>query len=174
MADLEIVPGVHAPGACIVIEYSIEGSGQTLILSHSVIDHLRRHRQTKPSSREAGGQLFARFEGNIIGIERATGPRSSDRRGLMTFVPNRLAERWEIKRLFKEDLHYVGDWHTHSESSPRPSQTDIASFKEMFRKSRHKLASFAIVISGTASPPEGLFVGLCDDTGWRELAVKSM
>ena len=172
MVDLGIVPGVHAPGTCGVIEYSIEGSGQILVLTHMVIDHLKRHCQSSPSSREAGGQLFARFEGDTIRIERATGPRPSDRRGLMAFVPNRLAERREIKRLFKEGLHYVGDWHTHSEPSPRPSQTDTDSCKEMFRKSRHKMASFVIVISGTSAPPEGLFVGLCDETGWRELAVQ--
>ena len=172
MVDLEIVPGVHAPRACGVIEYSIAGSGQTLILTHVVIDHLKRHRQSSLRSREAGGQLFARFEGNTIRVERATGPRPSDRRRPMTFVPNRLVERREIKRLFKEGLHYVGDWHTHLEFSPRPSQTDTDSFKEMFRKSRHKLASFVIVIAGTAAPPEGIFVGLCDETGWRELAVQ--
>ena len=170
MVDLGIVSGMHAPRACGVIEYSIAGSGQTLIITHVVIDHLKRHRQSSPRSREAGGQLFARFEGNTIRIERATGPRPSDRRGLRKFVPNRLAERREIKRLFKEGLHYVGDWHTHPESSPRPSQTDTDSFREMFRKSRHKLASFVIVISGTAAPPEGIFVGLCDETGWRKLA----
>ena len=170
MVDLGIVPGVHAPHACSVIEYSIEGSGQTLVLTQAVIDHLKRHRQSSPISREAGGQLFARFEGNTIRIERATGPRPSDRRSLMTFVPNRLAERREIKRLFKQGLHYVGDWHTHPESLPKPSQTDTDSFREMFRKSRHKLASLVIVISGTAAPPEGIFVGLYDETGWRELA----
>ncbi len=172
MVDLRIVPCVHAPRACVVIKYSIEGSGQTLILAHTVIDHLMRHCQSSSRSREAGGQLFARFEGNTIRIERATGPRPFDRRGLMTFVPNRPAERREIKRLFREGLHYVGDWHTHPDSSPRPSQTDTDSFREMFRKSRHKLASFVIVISGTTAPPEGLFVGLFDETGWRELAVQ--
>ena len=172
MVDLGIVPGVHAPCACGVIEYSIEGSGQTLILTDLVIDHLKHHCQSGPRSREAGGQLFAHFEDNTIRIERATGPRPSDRRSLMAFVPNRLAERREIKRLFKEGLHYVGDWHTHSEPLPRPSQTDTDSCKEMFRKSRHKLASFVTVISGTSEPPEGLFVGLCDETGWRELAVR--
>lgn len=170
MAELGIMPGMHAPRACSVIEYPIEGSGQTLVLTRTVIDHLKRHSQSSPHSLEAGGQLFARFECNTIRIERATGPRPSDRRSRVTCLPNRFAERREIKRLFREGLHYVGDRHTHAESLPTPSCTDIDSFKEMFRKSRHKLASFVIVIAGTATPPEGLFVGLCDGSGWRELA----
>lgn len=174
MAELEILPSMCKPRTCVVITYLIENSDQTLILTDAVIDHLILHSQSGPNSREAGGQLFARFEGKIIRIEKATGPRPSDRRSLMTFIPDRLAERREIKRLFKEGLHYVGDWHTHPESSPKPSETDIESFKEMFRKSRHKLASFVIVISGTVASPEGLFVGLCDGSGWRKLDARSM
>ncbi len=169
MAGLGLVPSVRSPRACGVIEYTIGSSGQTLVLTDPVIEHLMRHRQIDPGSREAGGQLFARFDGNIIRIERATGPRPSDRRSLMAFVPNRLAERREIKRLFKEGLHYVGDWHTHPEPRPSPSQTDIESFQEMFRKSRHKLASFVMVIVGTATAPEGLFVGLCGKEGLQKL-----
>lgn len=152
-----------------MIAYAIGNSGQTLVLTDAVIEHLLRHRQAGVGSREAGGQLFARFDGDTIQIERATGPRPSDRRSLMAFVPNRLAERREIKRLFKEGLHYVGDWHTHPEPRPSPSQTDIESFQKMFRKSRHKLVSFVMVIVGTATAPEGLFVGLCGKEGLQKL-----
>lgn len=146
-----------------MIAYPLGTSGQTLILTDLVLAHFERHRQLTPESKEAGGQLFARFDGDIIRIERATGPRPSDRRSLMTFVPNRLAERREIKQLLRERLHYVGDWHTHPEPRPRPSRTDIDSFRDMFRKSRHRLESFVMVIVGTAAAPEGLFVGLCNN-----------
>jgi len=152
-----------------MIEYAIEGSKQRLILTLAVINHLKKHRQLNPRSREAGGQLFAYFEENFTRIERATGPRPSDRRGLTIFVPNRSAERREINRLYKEGLHYVGDWHTHPEPIPKPSQTDINSFRQMFRKSRHDLESFVIIIMGTTPPPEGLFVGLCNETGCHKL-----
>ena len=80
---------------CEVIKYTLEESGQILILMKAVIDHMEHHRQLHSNSREAGGQLFARFEGKIIWIERATGPRRTDRRTLTSFVPNRRAERSE-------------------------------------------------------------------------------
>jgi len=158
-------------GACRVISYDISESGQTVILIDAVVGHLDHHRQRTPGSREAGGQLFARFDGNAIQVERTTGPRPSDRRRRMSFIPDRLAERREIKRLFREGLCYVGDWHTHPEPCPIPSQTDIDSFQDMFRKSRHRLASFVMVIVGTADPPTGLFVALCNSEGVRKLAV---
>ena len=40
MADLAILPGVFKLRACVVITYLIENSGQTLILTDAVIDHL--------------------------------------------------------------------------------------------------------------------------------------
>ena len=152
-----------------MISYSIGNSGQTLIFTDAVLTHFDHHRQVTPQSKETGGQLFAQFDGNKIDIVRATAPRRKDGKTLRTFVPNRLAERREIRRLFKSGLHYVGDWHTHPEPHPGPSKTDIESFQDMFRKSHHKLASFVMVIVGTERPPKGLFVGLCTIEGLDEL-----
>ena len=67
-------------------------------------------------------------------------------------------------------LHYVGDWHTHPEPQPRPSGTDTRSFWDMFRKSRHQLAGFVMIIVGTIAPPAGLFVGISDGDMLEQLA----
>ena len=155
-----------------MISYSVGNSGQTLILSDAVLAHIESRRQLTPGSTEAGGQLFARIDGSCIIIERATGPRLSDRRSPFSFIPNRIAERREIKRLFKEGLHYAGDWHTHPERRPKPSGTDAGSFRDMFRKSRHQLAGFVMVIVGTDAPPAGLFVGVSDGEKLEALAPK--
>lgn len=152
-----------------MIIYPVKNSDQTLLFTDAVLAHFHSHRQLRTRSKEAGGQLFARFDGQTIRIERATGPRPTDCRSRRTFVPNRRAERREIKRLFKAGLYYVGDWHTHPEPQPTPSETDIGSFQDMFRKSRHGLASFVMVIVGTASFPKSLFVGLCTSEGLIEL-----
>ena len=169
MVALRVMPCLRTPCACGVISYTIGNSGQDLFLTDEVLAHFGRYRQLTYRSKEAGGQLFASLDHNRIQIERATGPRSTDRRSLRTFIPNRLAERREIKRLFKQGLHYVGDWHTHPDPRPLPSGTDIHSFQDMFRKSHHKLASFVMVIVGTAEPPEGMFVGLCTNERVEQL-----
>ena len=144
-----------------MISYTIGTSGQRLFLTDKVLAHFRRYRQLADDDKEAGGQLFATFRENRIRIERATGPRKGDRRGVTFFIPNRLAERREIKQKFKAGLHYVGDWHTHPEPRPQPSSTDAESIQDVFGKSRHKLASLVMVVVGTAAFPEGLYVGLC-------------
>ena len=152
-----------------MISYDIAKSGQTLILEENVLKHFDHNRQLMPQTPEAGGQLFARFEGNIVRVSQATGPRETDHRSLVNFIPDRMEERKEIKQLFRSRLHYVGDWHTHPVAYPRPSETDIDSFRDMFRKSRHKLASFVMLIVGTAVAPNGLFIGLCNNDGPVEL-----
>lgn len=144
-----------------MIIYPVKNSDQTLLFTDKVLAHFHRHRQTKTESKEAGGQLFARFDGQMIRIECATGPRPTDKKSRFTFVPNRLAERREIKRMFKKKLYYVGDWHTHPEPQPTPTGTDLCSYQDMFQKSRHELASFVMVIVGTEGDfPKSLFVAL--------------
>lgn len=171
MAKLEIMSRVRSVHACNVISYSIAGSTQIIVLTDPVLDCFDRHRQMTVTSPEAGGQLFARFNGDIILVECATGPRPRDRRSPTFFVPDRKAERREIRRSFDMGMHYVGDWHTHPEPYPRPSQTDILSFQDMYRKSLHKLASFLMVIVGTAQNENGLYVALCNDHSPRRLII---
>ena len=131
--------------------------------SATVVSHFARYRQSSRKNTEAGGQLFARFSRNTIDIIRATGPRRGDRRSIFSFLPDRLAERREIKQLFKEGLHYVGDWHTHPQKQPAPSSTDIGSFRDMFQRSRHELQYFVMAIVGTRIGGSGLFVALVND-----------
>ena len=153
------------------LKYTIGDSGQTLTFCAEVTKHVVGYRQVQLCHCEAGGQLFATFEeGNVI-VRRATGPRASDRRSRFSFVPNRLAERREIKHLFRAGLHYVGEWHTHPTPIPRPSGVDLRSMSDTFLKSRHELAGFVLLIVGTVAPPRGLFVAVCDGKRCVELAL---
>lgn len=136
----------------------------------AALARLALHRQIRGTATEAGGQLFARFSENTIAIEKATGPRRTDRRSIWSFFPDRLAERREIKTLFKQGLHFVGDWHTHPQARPSPSGTDIESIRDMFQQSRHELSDFLMVIVGTAPAPHGLYVALVNSE--RVLALQ--
>jgi len=135
---------------------------QIVVLTDGVLAVFAAHRQLRLRDSEAGGQLFARFDGREIRVEQATGPRRGDGRSRFSFIPSRWAERREIKRMHKQGLHYVGDWHTHPERRPTPSCTDRDSMQEMFRASKHDLAGFLMVIVGTDDGPAGLYVGVVD------------
>ncbi|WP_074669435.1 Mov34/MPN/PAD-1 family protein [Geoalkalibacter ferrihydriticus] len=148
-----------------ILAYSTETGGPLVILNNEVVASLVRHRQLSAKDKEAGGQLFARFDGGNTIIVEATEPKLLDRRGRYGFLPNRLLQRQEIKARHKKGRHFVGDWHTHPQPIPSPSGEDIRSMVDCFRKSRHELKTFLMIIVGTEEPPEGLLVCLVNERG---------
>lgn len=157
-----------------VIEYPIGDSGQIVILTNEVVDHFRRHRQLRWNQKEAGGQLFACFDGPRILVVEATGPRDGDRRTRTSYVPDRRAEQAEIADRHSHGLHYVGDWHTHPEVIPAPSRLDVNSISECFMKSTHVLNGFILVIVGTLNSDNGLYVSIYDNIGDHQLKPMSL
>lgn len=143
------------------ISVPIGTSGQELVYEPDVLRHFSRNRQCGSASTEAGGQLFAKFEGNSIRIVVATGPRRSDKRTNVSFVPNRALENVEIRNMFRRGLHYIGDWRTHPEKHPRPSAIDIASMRDCFKKSTHGLNFFVLSIVGNDASRLCLSTSLC-------------
>ncbi len=154
------MPGVWKKRYWRSLHFRIGDSEQRLVLTPRVLNHIARYQQCEPSSPEAGGQLFARFKKNQIHVELATGPRAADRRSRYGYAPNRAAEQLEINALHKRGLHFLGDWHTHPERLPHPSQSDVRSIREAFRQSKHHLNGFILLIAGTEPFPPGLFLSL--------------
>src|SRR6185437_11888822 len=68
------LPRLSRVGRCGMIEYPIGASGQVVALTAQPLAHFAAHRQTSWWHREAGGQLFARFNDTRIVVELATGP----------------------------------------------------------------------------------------------------
>ena len=68
-------------------------------------------------------------------------------------------------------LGYLGDWHTHPEREPSPSSWDLESMEDCFKKSRHQLKAFVMVIVGRAAFPEGLWVSLHDKAKWERVTL---
>lgn len=151
--------------------FCLESDGPIVILTDDAIASMIRHRQNSFKDREAGGQLFGRFEGNNTVIVAATEPKAFDTRSRYGFIPNQWLQRLEIKAQHKEGKHYVGDWHTHPQRVPLPSSADINSMIECFRKSHHELKAFLMVIVGTAEPQEGFFVCLVDSHSMSRLKL---
>ena len=134
--------------------------GAGIILTDQVLAIMQQYRQITEEDREAGGQLFARFQGQDTIIVEATPPRPSDRRTHMRFRPNRKQQQQEINERYDRGLHFVGDWHTHPELFPRPSAEDFASMEDCYKRSIHELRAFILVIVGTAQTPGGVSVVL--------------
>lgn len=154
-------------------KYGLEKDGPSVILTKSVIETLTRNRQLSKKDKEAGGQLFAVFESCNTIIIDATEPKMLDKRSRYGFVPSRFIQILEIKTRHKERKHFVGDWHSHPEPIPTPSVLDLNSMADCFRKSHHELLSFLMIITGTAEPPNGLYVCLVNGDGVRKLKLQT-
>lgn len=164
-----IVP--YAPVVQPMLSLKIGGSVQKIVFSDEVLTHFSTHRQLQFWQREAGGQLFASLSGTTINIVKATGPRKPDWRSRFFYFAHRPSEQGEIHQLFKEGLHYVGDWHTHPEKIPKPSLMDIKTYFETFSMSKHDLAGMVFVIVGQESAPLGLYIGICNGLVLTQLTI---
>lgn len=148
-----------------MICYPIGTSDQSIVLSEPVLRHFSEYRQLARHDREAGGQLFARFDVPCIIVVEATGPRKTDRRTRTSYAPDRTAEQVEINQRAVDGLIWVGDWHTHPDDHPRPSQLDIASITECAERSSLQLNGLLLIVVGRNEPPDGLYVSIYEPQG---------
>jgi len=131
--------------------YKIPNSIQTLIITDNVLDILDRFRQTgnKP---EFGGLVFARLDElpNII-LEKISTPHVKDRCERFFFCSYKKAQKKLIQKRFKQNLHFIGEWHSHPQTCPTPSSLDLQTMKNSFLFSEHQLNYFLMLIIGTAN-----------------------
>lgn len=144
------------------MEFKSPHSSQSLAFAPGVFEHFESQKQIEDRP-EVGGQLFGKIVGEQVVVIRATGPYPEDTKRRYWFSPSRSREQKDIKTLFKEGLHYVGDWHTHPVATAVPSSVDISSMAECFRASKHYHQSFVMVIVGTGPFPSSLSVTLHTD-----------
>jgi integrative and conjugative element protein (TIGR02256 family) len=143
--------------------FELPGNKQHLVFTNAVLSNISQYRQTHRKHPESGGQLFARITQKMVIVAAATGPHRKDNKHRFLFVPNKKRLNSEIQTFFAKGLHYVGDWHTHPQKHPEPSLLDLRSMKNCFKKSRHELEHFLLVIVGNTVIPDGIWVGLIND-----------
>ena len=82
-----------------------------------------------------------------------------------------LRKDFEITEQYARNHHFVGDWHSHRQRKPHPSDTDLLSMQELVRESTHGLAGFFLVIVGLGSVPDCLHVSLHTKSASHELTT---
>jgi integrative and conjugative element protein (TIGR02256 family) len=148
--------------------YVCPNSDQVLEITPSVIQTFRHYQQTGGTS-EAGGLLFAKMLLPNIVVDEATHPHKQDKRLRFSFVPFRNAQRKTIKDRFKRNLHFVGEWHSHPQESPKPSDLDLNSMHDSFVKSKHELNAFVMIIVGSNKSQLRLWVSIHNNDGYVAL-----
>jgi integrative and conjugative element protein (TIGR02256 family) len=87
-----------------------------------------------PNQAEAGGILLGTRRGRHFEVLAATPPFSADRRTRNSFFRSpvghqeRATQMWQLSG---GTTDYLGEWHSHPESSPTPSHIDIREWRKI-------------------------------------------
>ncbi len=127
-----------------------------LFVTQTVAEVFNKFRQHSCGS-ERGGQLFvdlANPHGLIISL--ATPPHLKDRAGWTWLELDAERCRQEIESANALGLRLVGYWHTHPQTVPVISSTDIASFSTFAARYARELPHPIAVIVGLSSAANGI------------------
>jgi integrative and conjugative element protein (TIGR02256 family) len=134
----------------------LDGITQELWLSESTLRYIARHRQLAPWSTEAGGQLFGTIDAQKISLIEAVGPYAGDERSRHLYRSNPVAAQRAIDERSRQNLLYLGEWHTHAEDIPSASRLDDDAMHRLIAKSHLNSNSLLMMIVGRAQGGRGL------------------
>lgn len=133
----------------------------TIDISESVLSLMSNYKQVKKNMPEAGGILLARIKDNNVYIIRNTIPNKFDKASRYNFERDKESAQIIIDHEFfnsNKKTIYIGEWHTHPESVPTPSNQDIKMLKEQYHKNKINEKFLILLIQGI----EELYIGLYD------------
>lgn len=127
--------------------------GGSLTLCTEAVSVLENYAQRRSLDLEAGGLLIGR---ELIGVpsfvvDEVTVPLPGDRRWRYRFDRNDpghqalLDDRWSASQ---GTSIYLGDWHTHPEDDPEPSEQDIYNWGRKVREDQVGCSSTFFIIVG--------------------------
>lgn len=134
-----------------------------LHFSTAALETFRLHIQASDADCEGGGILLGSIHGGHMLIRQATVPTAWDRRfrylfERMPFGHEAIAlSRWTTSQ---GTVRYLGEWHTHPEDYPHPSDLDRSEWNHLSAKRRDKRPILAVIVGRKA-----LYVELVPTSG---------
>jgi len=113
--------------------------GHRLEITSEALSLMLTYRQDTEAQPEAGGVMLGRFmrDGGDIIVDRVTEPMAGDRRSRNRFFRSQASHQdvitaeWEASGGIRT---YIGEWHTHPEMVPTPSNTDVRDWRRRLRR----------------------------------------
>ncbi|MGP1716453.1 MAG: Mov34/MPN/PAD-1 family protein [Methylophilus sp.] len=124
-----------------------------LYFEDSVIIAFTDHIQFSDTQSEAGGILLGSLHASNLLISTATKPSNRDKRSRFLF--DRLPDVHRLVALSlwiksKGTLRYLGEWHTHPEDYPTPSNLDKVEWKRISASRKDKRPLLAVIVGRKA------------------------
>lgn len=110
-----------------------EGVGERIKIDNRVLAKMRRYIQASTADLEAGGVLMGRepVDGGLIVVDLITTPLPKDRRSRTSFERRDQGHlrSYERQNRMCNIYAYIGEWHTHPQYVPSPSDKDLNNWR---------------------------------------------
>jgi len=143
----------------VVLPNPIDPEHSILLIEDSVLLHVGAFRQAEFRATEAGGILLGYRRSPHLHVTAATSPGPCDTRRRHHFSRDdeshsliALSE-WEKSG---QTMDYIGEWHTHPESSPAPSSLDFCEWRKICKRRKEMML---FLIQGTETVWIGVGMG---------------
>ena len=127
-----------------------KGFIKDLIIRKPVLENFNKYEQYS-GRKESGGILLGKVYSSYVSIERISTPSLCDRVGRYFFVRSKIPAQRTINRLWSNSngsTIYLGEWHTHPETNPRPSPQDRAMISNCLQSTKMEIDFLFLVIIG--------------------------
>lgn len=107
------------------------------LLVHSKVREVLWENRQDVNKFEAGGVLLGSYRGDHIEVIDATPPGKNDLRRRFEFIRRDESHQVYVDRQWHESegrVTYIGEWHTHPVSNPRPSDLDMSEWGQKLPK----------------------------------------
>lgn len=128
-------------------------AGWSLKIDISALQKMNSFIQLRNSDNEAGGVLLGRFIKDTADavVDKVTVPQSADQRSPTRFYRHQQGHQALIEQHWHESegtCNYLGEWHTHPEDHPRPSNIDLRNWRKLIRETEQTFNGLFFVIIG--------------------------
>ena len=105
-------------------------NGGVIEFCESASEIMSAYRQLDSNAPESGGMLLGRFISGAddVVIDEITEPSDTDQRGRYFYKRSKDQAQHRINAAWEESGHtrnYLGEWHSHPEDDPSPSNQDL-------------------------------------------------
>lgn len=124
----------------------------------------------RPGMDEAGGILVGRCFHDRIEIDLASTPSKKDKAGPTFFIRAKKPAQKIIDDCWKKsngEQIYLGEWHTHSQKNPIPSNVDIVMINNMLKTSKMEISFLFLLIIGSTG---NIWAGIENGTGLCQIS----
>ena len=125
-----------------------------VLLTEAALAVFNTYRQTGADDLEAGGLLIGRTitDSDDIIVDVATEPSPDDIRTRFSFMRQQEPAQMLVDQHWENSngtLNYLGEWHSHPEDIPSPSDVDLADWCRVVGSAQHADSLLFLIVGRT-------------------------